>query len=104
MGTAEPRKRGWYMKKDRLLVVDDEKQIRELYSMAFTKAGYAVTTAESAEDALELFSREQFWVVFLDLNLPDMNGIDLCRELYGQVIQCLLLGGDDGITRFDQAS
>jgi len=72
------------MSEKRILVVDDEKQIRDMYSQAFTRAGYEVTTAESAEDALEIFKKEQFWVLFLDLNLPGMNGVDLCREIRKQ--------------------
>ena len=72
------------MSEERILVVDDEKQIRDMYSQAFTRAGYEVTTAESAEEALEIFKREQFWVLFLDLNLPGMNGVDLCREIRKQ--------------------
>jgi CheY-like chemotaxis protein len=65
----------------RILLVDDEKQIREMYSLAFTRAGYGATTAESAEEALEIMKKEPFWVLFLDLNLPGMNGVDLCREI-----------------------
>ena len=72
------------MSEKRILVVDDEKQIRDMYSQAFTRAGYEVKTAESAEDALEIFKKEQFWVLFLDLNLPGMNGVDLCREIRKQ--------------------
>jgi len=64
--------------------VDDEKEIRDMYSQAFSRAGYEVTTAESAEEALELFKSEPFWVLFLDLNLPGMNGVDLCREIRRQ--------------------
>ena len=72
------------MSEKRILVVDDEKQIRDMYSQAFTRAGYEVTTAESAEAALEIFKKEQFWVLFLDLNLPGMNGVDLCRQIRTQ--------------------
>jgi len=68
----------------RILVVDDEKQIRELYSEAFARAGYEVATAESGEEALEVFNKQPFWVLFLDLNLPGMNGIDLCRTIRKQ--------------------
>jgi CheY-like chemotaxis protein len=68
----------------RILLVDDEKQIRDMYSLAFTRAGYGATTAESAEEALEIMKKEPFWVLFLDLNLPGMNGVDLCREIRKQ--------------------
>ena len=72
------------MSEKRILLVDDEKQIRDMYSLAFTRAGYGVTTAESAEEALEIVKKEPFWVLFLDLNLPGMNGVDLCREIRKQ--------------------
>ncbi len=72
------------MNKRRILVVDDEKQIRDMYSQAFTRAGYDVTTVDDAEKALEIFKDEQFWVLFLDLNLPGMSGIELCRLIKRQ--------------------
>ena len=69
------------MKGKQILVVDDEEQIRDVYSKAFSRAGYAVRTAESAEEALNILGNEQFPVMFLDLNLPGMNGVDLCRKI-----------------------
>lgn len=67
------------MCKKRILVVDDEQKIREMYSQAFLRAGYTVQTVESAEAALEILENEQYEVMFLDLNLTGMNGIELCR-------------------------
>ncbi len=72
------------MSEKRILVVDDEKQIRDMYSQAFTRAGYKVTTAESAEEALEIVRKTAFFVLFLDLNLPGMNGVELCRQIRNQ--------------------
>ena len=69
------------MDEKKILVVDDEQQIRDVYSQAFTKAGYTVQTAESAEEALGILEHERYWVMFLDLNLPGMNGVDLCRQV-----------------------
>lgn len=69
------------MDSKRILVVDDEKQLRELFKEAFSRAGYEVQTAGSAEEALEIVQKTPFWVLFLDLNLPGMNGIDLCRQI-----------------------
>jgi CheY-like chemotaxis protein len=79
----------------KLLVVDDEKQICELYATVFSNAGYTVTTAGSAEEALEILKKERYWVMFLDLNLPGMNGIDLCRKIrqaYAMVIAYAVTG------------
>lgn len=69
------------MSEQRILVVDDEEQLREMYARAFAKAGYAVQTAGSAEEALEIQRQTPFSVMFLDLNLPGMNGVELCRHI-----------------------
>lgn len=65
----------------KILFVDDEVPILELLEEAFGMKGYSVTVAESAEAALDILSRESFLVMVLDLRLPGMNGIDLCREI-----------------------
>lgn len=72
------------MSEKRILVVDDEKQIRDMYSQASTRAGYEVTTAQSAEEAIEIVRKTAFWVLFLDLNLPGMNDVELCRQIRNQ--------------------
>ena len=69
------------MNEKQILFVDDERWIRELLVEAFSRSGYAARGAESAEDALEILKDEMFHVLFLDLNLPGMNGIDLCRRI-----------------------
>lgn len=66
---------------NKILVVDDEEAIREMLELAFTKAGYAVRCVEDAEKALEVLKQEPFQVMFLDLKLPGMNGVDLCRQI-----------------------
>jgi len=68
----------------RILVVDDEHMIRDMLDKAFTREGYVVTTAESAEAALEILKETPFRVMFLDLNLPGMNGVELCRRIRQQ--------------------
>ena len=65
----------------KILLVDDEEQIRDMYTEVFSKAGYAVRVAESAEEALEILEQEKFHIFFLDLNLPGMNGVELCRRI-----------------------
>jgi CheY-like chemotaxis protein len=69
------------MDKRRILVVDDEPAICELMKWAFDHEGYSVETADSAEKALELIETYKYLVFFLDLNLPGMNGIELCRYI-----------------------
>ncbi len=64
-----------------ILVVDDEPCIRAAFEKMFTDAGYDVQTAESAEQALLVMRKAPASVLFLDLNLPGMNGLDLCQQI-----------------------
>ena len=69
------------MNEKKILIVDDEVSILNLLKLTFTRAGYEVSTAESAEDALELLDNETIHVMFFDLNLPNMDGVELCRRV-----------------------
>lgn len=66
---------------NKILVVDDEQMILGLMKNAFGKEGYEVYTAESAEKALEILQEENIQVMFLDLKMPGMDGVELCREI-----------------------
>jgi len=65
----------------KILVVDDEKAIVNLLTQAFSRAGYDVRSAESAESALTILETENIHVMFFDLNLPQMNGVELCKAV-----------------------
>ena len=67
--------------KKKILIVDDEKYLLQLYIEAFTEWGYTVRSAKSAEKALEILKHENLQVMFLDLKLPGMSGVDLCRQI-----------------------
>lgn len=69
------------MEEKKILIVDDEEPIRNLFHTALMQKGYAVSSASSAEQALELLKDDIFSVMFLDLNLPGMSGIELCRKV-----------------------
>ena len=65
----------------KILVVDDEEMLRTLFEDAFTSAGYTVRSAAGGEEALGILEKEDIHVMFLDLNMPGMNGIELCRRI-----------------------
>lgn len=65
----------------KILVVDDEENIRDILNEAFTISGFKVRTASTAEEALDIVKREEFFVYFLDIKLPGMSGIRLFRGL-----------------------
>ena len=65
----------------KILVVDDEKSIRDLFASAFSDAGYDVHLAENGEAALDILGMQEIELIFLDLKLFGMNGIELCRQI-----------------------
>lgn len=66
---------------ERILVVDDDVPTLDMIRGAFETAGYWVFTAESAENALKIIKNESFLVMFLDISLPGMNGVELCKRI-----------------------
>ena len=65
----------------RILVVDDEVQIRRVMKAALTGQGYLVTEARSGEEALEKLRQEKPDLVLLDVNMPGMGGLATCRRI-----------------------
>lgn len=64
-----------------ILIVDDELAILTALEKVFSRAGYTAFLAETAEEALGILEKENINVMFLDLNLPGMNGVELCRKI-----------------------
>jgi len=100
----------------RILAVDDEANIRRLLTDELELEGFVVETAESGEQCLALLDREKFDLTLVDLKLPDMNGIDVIKEIKGtasrtevvvitghgnmeMAIQSMKLGARDFITK-----
>ncbi|GAB4355448.1 MAG: hypothetical protein Kow0099_39380 [Candidatus Abyssubacteria bacterium] len=65
----------------RILVIDDEQVIRELLFDVLSRKGYAVDTAEDGERGLEKASQTEYDIVFTDLRMPGMNGLDVFKHL-----------------------
>ena len=65
----------------RVLVVDDEPQIRRALRLALRANGYEVELAGTGEEALDLVSSRPPDVLILDLGLPDLDGVEICRRL-----------------------
>ena len=63
----------------RILLVDDEEAILKLLRFPLEKEGYQVVTARDGDEALETFARESFDVVILDIMLPHVDGMEVCR-------------------------
>jgi DNA-binding response OmpR family regulator len=67
-----------------ILIVDDEDRLRLSLSLILQKEKYRVETAASAEEALSYLKLHEYDLMFLDLNMPGMSGIDLLLEVHRQ--------------------
>jgi CheY-like chemotaxis protein len=65
----------------KILIVDDEQVICDVLKKAFNKVGYTALCAHSGEEALDILKHENIQVFFLDLHLPGMDGVDLCKRI-----------------------
>ena len=99
----------------RILLVDDEQSIQTLLSYPLRKDGYHVTSALDGREALQRFGEGRFDLVILDLMLPKLDGVEVCRQLRSQSqvpiimltakgsetdkVAGLELGADDYITK-----
>lgn len=103
------------MSAERILLVDDDPQILKALRLSISAAGYAVLTAETADQAIEMLRREVIDAVILDLGLPDMDGKDVigivrqwsevpiiilsARHLEGEKIAALDAGASDYVNK-----
>jgi two-component system, OmpR family, response regulator len=99
----------------RILLVDDEQSIQTLLSYPLRRDGYEVVQVTDGRQALDRFDEEAFDLVVLDLMLPKVDGLEVCRQLRGRssvpiimltarsdeidVVVGLELGADDYITK-----
>jgi two-component system KDP operon response regulator KdpE len=79
----------------RILVVDDEPQIRRVMRTTLTAHGYEVEDARSGEDGLEKLRAGKYDLVLLDINMPGMGGVEACRtirqERHGSELAIIML-------------
>ncbi len=69
------------MKTKNILVVDDDPHIREVISFALEKANMKVVLANDGAQALDKFTQAQSDLIVLDINMPEMDGLECCREI-----------------------
>lgn len=88
----------------KILIVDDDPIILELYGHFLLSGGHEVVTAESGEAAMHILQEKHFDIAFIDLNMPGMTGDVLCRKIrsnYPKTI-CHAISGNHSFPGMDQ--
>lgn len=68
----------------RILVVDDAPQVRRVLRATLTAEGYTTFEARDGEEAIERFAEEPYDIILLDVNMPRMDGLQVCRAIRGK--------------------
>jgi two-component system OmpR family response regulator len=98
-----------------ILVVDDDPHIRDVVRFAFEKSGMVISIAQDGKEALARFDRDVHELVVLDIGMPEMDGLEVCRQIRKNAdtpilflsardeeidrILGLEIGGDDYVTK-----
>src|SRR5947207_15639682 len=85
----------------RILLVDDEQAIQTLLAYPLRRDGYEVVSAHDGRQALDRFAEQRFDLVVLDVMLPHLDGIEVCRRLRSrsQVPIIMLTARDDEVDK-----
>lgn len=98
-----------------ILIVDDDDHIREVIAFALNKAGHSHVSASNGQQALDMITAGSFDLIILDVGLPEMDGLEVCRQVRRNLdvpilflsardeeidrILGLEIGGDDYVTK-----
>ena len=83
------------MSKGNILLADDHPELVEHIAKHLDREGYCITTAVCGADALAAADRVDFDVVILDVHMPGMSGVEVCRRLKSRAIPVIFLTADD---------
>ena len=64
-----------------VLIIDDDESIRDAFSLALENTEFLVDTAQSGQEGLEKFKAQKYGLIYLDLKMPGINGVDTLREV-----------------------
>jgi len=87
------------VRKNKLLLVDDEEDFRAIMAKFFTRRGLDFATAAGCMEALDCLSRDAFDVVIMDVSMPGINGVECMTEIkkLNQDVEVIILTGNASI-------
>ena len=65
-----------------ILIIDDEAALRQTFTRILQRAGFSVTSAASAKEGLSLLAKQSFDMTYLDIRMPDMNGLEALKTIH----------------------
>lgn len=91
---------------NRILIIDDEDFLRRSLALILQRAGYTVSLAGSAKEAVKILEEYSYDLVFLDIKLPDRSGLELLPELRSKYpdMRVVILSAHDKLESFIEAN
>jgi DNA-binding response OmpR family regulator len=77
--------------KERILIVDDEKEIRDLIEIYLKNEGYSIFQAENGEDALKILTQHEIDLIILDVMMPKVDGIEACIRIRNEKMMPIIM-------------
>lgn len=90
----------------RILVIDDDPTARLLFQAALSRLGFGVSVAQGGQEGLRLFSEQTFGMVLLDIDMPDLDGFEVCKVLRkkaGPLLPIMMVTGMDDLLSVEKA-
>jgi two-component system response regulator HydG len=73
-----------------ILIVDDETSLRQTLARILQRAGFEVTTAAAGNEALALLTQQSFDLIYLDIRMPDISGLEVLKTIHAKLLSYLL--------------
>jgi CheY-like chemotaxis protein len=89
------------MNEKKLLVVDDDEEYLKTLKNILIKMEYAAEVATGSKEALKILQRERFPLIITDLDMPDLDGVELCRQIKGIDPKSIVYALSGYITEYD---
>ena len=89
------------MNEKKLLIVDDDKEYLKTLKKILIKMEYAAEVAAGSKEALKILEKEKFPLIITDLDMPDLDGVELCKQIKGIDPKSIVYALSGYITEYD---